>query len=110
MNNNLFKKYWIQPYIYQTKYNYQNVNNDSNLQKDVTKYFYKKIINLIKTDKKFSKYQNLYKKFKTEYGYIFIYKLLYKLVEKLNINWYDLRDKKILIILYIYKKLNLFSN
>ncbi len=110
MNNNIYKKYWIPPPIYNITHNYQNINNDSNLQQNVTNYFYYKILKLIKTDKKFSKYQYLYKDFKSKYGYIFIYKLLDKLVKKLNINWYDLRERSILIILYIYKKLTLFKN
>ena len=78
-----------EPAYYEKIEVYQDINNDKNLQKTITNYFYKKL----------TKYINIEKKY--------LYKHLAYLNTRYNINWYDMRlihKKK--IISYIMNKHN----
>ena len=103
------KRYWPVPPYVQSIYQYQNINNDNNLQKDVTLFFHTKLLLWINKESKFKQYKYLEKKLDTNNGIKFIYKLLKKFISKTNINWYDLRDNYYLIKKYILIKLPLFN-
>ena len=73
-------------------YEYLDVNQDKNLQKKVTMFFYRVLIDeWIVTDIQFKKFKNK-KLLKNKDGLQLIYKILNKLVKKGDTNWYDLRD------------------
>ena len=103
-NEYKFKRYWTVPSLIESVYEYQDVNNDKNLQKDVTKFFYKKLLLWISEDNKFSKLQKINKIEK--HGIIIVYKLLKKFINRTHINWYDLRDNYKLIKKFFYIKLS----
>jgi hypothetical protein len=100
------RRYWPVPNVTQSLFTYQNVNADKNLQNNVTKFFYKKLLNWIQDqESKFNKFKYLLKDLESENLFKLIYKLLRNLIKITNINWYDLRDNYLLIKKYIYIKL-----
>ena len=104
--NSGFNKYIPIPQINEIVYEYQNINNDKNLQNNVIKYFYYKLLKWIDKDEKFIKFnKNIHKLEKNE-GKLCIYKILRKFIKKTNLNWYDLRKNKKNVKIYIYKKLS----
>jgi len=107
MNNNIkIKRYWPIPPVIESVYEYQNVNNDKYLQKDVTTFFRDNLLSWISNDNKFNKFNKYKLIIESKTGILFIYKLLQKFINKTNINWYDLRDNYKLIKKYIYIKLS----
>jgi|UniRef100_A0A6C0EFS5 predicted enzyme involved in methoxymalonyl-ACP biosynthesis len=106
MNNEYkFKRYWPVPPIIDSVYEYQDVNNDKNLQKDVTKFFYKKLLLWISEDNNFDKFKKKINKIEND-GIRIVYILLKKFITRTHINWYDLRDNYKLIKKFFYIKLS----
>jgi len=100
-----YKKYYPVPPIIQSVYEYQDINKDVYLRKDVTKFFHQKIIKWIKEDSIFYKFKPKINFLNSVDGQIYIYNLLRNFVKKSGINWYDLRDNYQLIKEYLNKKL-----
>ena len=96
------------PYI-KSYYEYIDLNEDKNLQKNVTKFFYDELMNKwISNDKVFQKFKNK-KILKTKDGLQLIYKILLKLVTKGDTKWWDLRDPQYILTKdYIYYQLSKF--
>ena len=96
------------PYI-KSYYEYIDLNEDKNLQKNVTKFFYDELMNKwISNDKVFQKFKNK-KMLKTKDGLQLIYKILLKLVTKGDTKWWDLRDPQYILTKdYIYYQLSKF--
>jgi hypothetical protein len=99
-----YKRYWPPPPITQSIYEYQDVNNDVNLQLDVTNFYYNKLLLWLDNSSKFSKFKK-FKQINKKLGIKFIYKLLKNFINKYKINWYDLRLNHASIKIYIYNKL-----
>ena len=91
----------ILPYVIQ----YQNVNADSNLRTDVTKFFNKKVIKHITENSDLNHLKKELEFLKSSDGWKFIYKLLRRFVKNSQINWYDLRDNYRTVRDYIISKL-----
>jgi hypothetical protein len=106
-NNDLPKtrRYWPVPPLIDHIVEYQNINKDVNLRKDVTKFFYEKIIKWINEYDEFKIHKSKLSFLKTTDGHIYIYNLLRHFVKKSGINWYDLRDNYSIIKEYLSKKL-----
>lgn len=98
MTNPLFNN----PSIFQ----YQDVNKDKSLRKNITSFFNDQTINWIKNDDSFNKFQSKLNFMKSSLGYDFIYKLLRKFVHHSDIKWYDLRDNYDSVKKYIKHKMN----
>tara|TARA_B110000902_G_scaffold265183_1_gene348758 strand:- start:65 stop:448 length:384 start_codon:yes stop_codon:yes gene_type:complete len=96
------------PYI-KSYYEYIDLNEDKNLQKNVTKFFYDELINKwIPTDKIFNKFKNK-KLLKTKDGLQLMYKILLKLVTKGDTKWWDLREPQYILTKdYIFYQLSKF--
>lgn len=99
------KRYWVPPPIIESVVEYQDVNKDVNLRKDVSDYFYNKVIKWVNTDSDFIELKNKLDFLKSNDGYIKIYNILRKFVKKTEMNWYDLRKHKHLIKNYLKVKL-----
>jgi hypothetical protein len=93
-----------QPLIEST-YQYQNINKDMNLRKDVTKFFQRKILKWIDNYSEFSHLKSQKKHLESIEGQMHIYNLLRKFIKRSKINWYDLRDNYTLVKEYLAKKL-----
>lgn len=88
------KTIFIAPYVPNVIVNKpQNLNNDKELRKIVTKHYQDKIIEWIKNDKDFKKFNNKKKFLKSIDGLNHIYKIIRIFVKKNYYNWYDLRSK-----------------
>lgn len=92
------------PFI-ETTYEYQNINKDVNLRKDVTQFFHKKVLKWINENPEFKKYKPKQKFLESVDGQMHIYNLLRHFIRKSGINWYDLRDNYQLIKEYLSKKI-----
>ncbi len=99
----LYDPYYLRPSS--SSYNYQNINNDLNLQENVTDYFLEKTIGWIKNDYSFSKCKKYLKKLEGVHGDDIMYKLLKLFVKRGNTNWYDLKTQKDLVKDFIRHKL-----
>jgi hypothetical protein len=81
-----------QPYVELT-YAYQNINSNPRIKKEITDFFYNKVIKWINSDDDFKQYKH--GKFVSSSSIdkeIYIYKLLKHLIKKTNLKWYELRD------------------
>ena len=87
-----FRRYWPVPPMHETVFEYQNINTDVNLRKNVTIFFYEKVIKWIKNYPEFSHYKSKLDFLESTDGKMHIYNLLRKFIKKSGINWYDLRD------------------
>ena len=99
------RRYWPVPPLIDHVVEYQNVNKDINLRKDVTKFFHEKVIKWINEYDEFKIHKSKLAFLKTTDGQIYIYNLLRKFVKKSGINWYDLRDNYEELREYISRKL-----
>jgi hypothetical protein len=100
--NNMYKELpAVVPYVIQ----YQNVNTDTNLRTDVTKFFNSKVIKYITENSELNYLKKELPFLKSNDGWTFIYKLLKRFVKYSHINWYDLRDNYRVVQKYIIKKL-----
>ena len=106
----LTRRYWPVPNPIQSTIEYQNVNVDLRLRKDVTKFFHEKVIKWITNYSEFAQYKSNLSSLKTIDGQLFIYKILRKFIKKSGINWYDLRDNYSIVKEYINTKLSSFDN
>lgn len=101
----------IPPFIPHIKsyYEYLDVNQDKNLQKNVTMFFYREMMDKwINNDIQYKKLKNK-KLLKSKDGLQLIYKILNKLVKKGETNWYDLRDPQYELTKdFIFYQLNKF--
>ena len=104
------RRYWPVPNRIQSIVEYQNVNVDLNLRKDVTNFFHKKVIKWINNYPEFNKHKSKLTSLKSIDGQIIIYKILRKFIKKSGINWYDLRDNYSIVKNYINIKLSSISN
>tara|TARA_E500000178_G_C16951581_1_gene721543 strand:- start:931 stop:1272 length:342 start_codon:yes stop_codon:yes gene_type:complete len=86
------KKYFPPPPLIGTYYEYIDVNQDKDLRKLVTDFFYKKVIKWVTNYPEFSHLKKHIKKLKSSEGYNLIYNLIKKFVKEYNLNWFDLRD------------------
>jgi hypothetical protein len=99
------RRYWPVPPLIDSVYEYQNINKDVNLRKDVTDFFYRKVLKWIEEYPEFThlKSQKMY--LQSNEGIMHIYNLLRHFIKKSGINWYDLRDNYTVIKEYLSKKL-----
>lgn len=86
-------------------YEYQNINKDVSLRKDVTEYYYNELIKWISTDNNFTKFKYILSDKNSVDNKMKIYQLLRKIVKKSGYNWYDLRNKYQLVREYVLRKL-----
>ncbi len=84
--------YFVPPPFVNSIVEYQNVNNDPQLRKNITEFYYNKTIKWIKKYKDFSHLKSKMKILETTKGEKLIYNLLRQYVNNANINWYDLKD------------------
>lgn len=111
IENPQFKKYYPVPItnvtypFVESIYQYQDVNKDLKLRKNVTSFFTDQTISWINNDDSFKKHQSKLNHIKSVDGQMHIYKLLRKFVKRSGINWYDLRDNYDLIKKFIKHKL-----
>jgi hypothetical protein len=99
------RRYWPVPPLIDSVYEYQNVNSDVNLRKDVTEFFHKKIIKWISEYPEFAHLKSKKKWLETNDGKMHVYHLLRHFIKKSKINWYDLRDNYSIIKEYLSEKL-----
>jgi hypothetical protein len=100
-----FRRYWPVPPLIDSIYEYQNVNSDIHLRKDVTKFFHNKVIKWVKTYPEFSTHKTKLAFLESVEGQMHIYNLLRKFIKKSGINWYDLRDNYSIVKEYLQAKL-----
>ncbi len=105
INDKRILKYFIPPPIVTNVVEYQNVNKDQNLRKNVTDFFLKKSIKWIENYQEFKHLENKLNLLKSEKGYNIIYNLLREFVKKGSNNWFDLRDNYDVIKDYLRYKL-----
>jgi hypothetical protein len=105
-NKQQYRRYWPVPNQTQSIVEYQNVNVDINLRKDVTNFFHKKVIKWVTKYPEFDQHKSKLSSLKTIDGQIYIYNLLRKFIKKTGINWYDLRDNYSIVKQYINIKLS----
>lgn len=96
-----FRRYWPVPPVIESVFEYQNVNTDLHLRKDVTSFFHKKVIKWIKNYPEFSHHKSKLNSLESIDGQMHIYNLLRKFIKKSGINWYDLRDNYSIIKEYL---------
>jgi|LauGreDrversion4_2_1035121.scaffolds.fasta_scaffold37919_3 hypothetical protein len=96
-----FRRYWPVPPIYESVYEYQNVNVDLNLRKEVTQFFHKKVLKWIRNYPEFLHHKSKLNFLDSIDGQMHIYNLLRKFIKKSGINWYDLRDNYSIIKEYL---------
>jgi hypothetical protein len=102
------RKYYPVPHVMPGVIEYQNVNADPRLRKNVTEFYIYKINKWIQSDNDFTKYKKLANHFKSQEGTNTVYNLLKEFVKKSGINWYDIRDNYQLVKDYFkYKLMNL---
>jgi hypothetical protein len=99
------RRYYPVPPLIDHVVEYQNINKDINLRKDVTKFFHDKVIKWINEYDEFKIHKSKLSFLKTTDGQMYIYNLLRHFVKKSGINWYDLRDNYSIIKEYLSKKL-----
>lgn len=100
-----FKRHWVVPPLIDSIYEYQNVNKDINLRKDVTDFFHKKVLKWIKEYPEFTHLESKKNYLQSNEGKMYIYNLLRHFIKKSGINWYDLRDNYTIIKKFLSKKL-----
>lgn len=97
------------PYI-KSYYEYIDLNEDKEMIKRITKFFYDELINWISTEERFKHFKTK-KMLKTKDGIQLIYKILYKLVKKGDTKWWDLKDPQYELTKdYMFYQLNKFFN
>ena len=105
INDKRVLKYFIPPPNITSVIEYQNVNKDERLRKNVTDFFLKKSIKWIENYKEFEHLKNKQELLKSTKGYNIIYNLLREFVKKGSNNWFDLRENYDVIKDYLRYKL-----
>lgn len=100
-----YRRYWPVPPVYESVFEYQNVNTDLHLKKEVTDFFHKKVLKWIKNYPEFSEHKSKLGFLESIEGQMHIYNLLRKFIKKSGINWYDLRDNYSIIKEYLNSQL-----
>lgn len=101
-----FRRYWPVPSVMPSVFEYQNVNNNLTLRKDVTAFFHKKVLKWINTETAYKKFKSKEQFLESIDGQMHIYALLRKFIKHSGINWYDLRDNYALIKDFLASELN----
>jgi len=96
-----FRRYWPVPPVTESVFEYQNINTDLHLRKDVTIFFHKKVIKWINNYPEFSNHKSKLKFIDSIDGQMHVYNLLRKFIKNSGINWYDLRDNYSVIKEYL---------
>jgi hypothetical protein len=99
------KRYWPVPPLIDSIYEYQDVNKDVNLRKDVTEFFHKKVLKWINEYSEFAHLKSQKHYLETDEGKMHIYNLLRHFIKKSGINWFDLRDNYSIIKEYLSEKI-----
>ena len=99
------RRFWPVPPMNGSVFQYQNVNKDVNLRKQVTKFFYDKVIKWINKDEAYSKHKDKLVSLQSIDGQIRIYQLLRQFIKKSHVNWYDLKDNYSIVKDYLNRKL-----
>ena len=105
INDKRVLKYFIPPPIITNVIEYQDVNKDERLRKNVTDFFLKKSIKWIEKYKEFEHLKTKHNLLKSNKGYNIIYNLLREFVKKGSNNWFDLRENYDVIKDYLRYKL-----
>lgn len=100
-----FRRYWPVPPLIQSVYEYQNVNSDLHLRKEVTNFFHRKVIKWIENYPEFATHKSKLNFLESVEGQMHIYNLLRIFIKKSGINWYDLRDNYSIVKEYLNSKL-----
>ncbi len=100
-----YKKYYPPPPMYESRYEYQDINKDPNLRKQFTLFYHRKLLKWIDNDPLFKNINSKNSQLATVDGQFLVYKLLRKFVKNSGINWYDLKDNYDIIKKYLYKSL-----
>ncbi len=100
-----FRRYWPVPPLIQSVYEYQNVNSDLHLRKEVTNFFHRKVIKWIENYPEFAAHKSKLNFLESVEGQMHIYNLLRIFIKKSGINWYDLRDNYSIVKEYLNSKL-----
>ncbi len=99
------RRFWPVPPVIESVYEYQNINKDPKLRKNVTLFFHKKVLKWVQEYDDFKKYKPKLKFLESVEGQMHIYNLLRHFIKKSGINWYDLRDNYSIIKEYLKEKL-----
>lgn len=99
------RRVWPVPIINNSVYEYQNINKDVNLRKDVTEYYHNELTKWASTDRKYSYLDKFIHSRNEIDNKMKVYHLLRKLVKKTSLNWYDLRDRYSIVKEYLTNKL-----
>jgi len=99
------RRYWPVPPLIDSIYEYQDINKDINLRKDVTEFFHRKVLKWIDEYSDFSHLKTQKKYLQSNEGKMHIYNLLRHFIKKSGINWYDLRDNYTIIKEFLSKKI-----
>lgn len=86
------KNIFVPPPFIPTIREYQNVNNDKKLQKNVTMYFFGKVLDWVSYDDNFKSLKKHIKYLDSKKGVRLVYYLLDRFVRHGQTNWYDLKD------------------
>tara|TARA_A100001015_G_scaffold310450_1_gene411865 strand:- start:489 stop:827 length:339 start_codon:yes stop_codon:yes gene_type:complete len=84
--------YFVPPPYITTLRKVYNINNDPQLRKTMTTFYFKKSKKWMKEYKEFKHTKKNLKKIKSDDGFKIIYNLLRKFVKINKINWYELRN------------------
>lgn len=99
------RRYWPVPPLIDSIYEYQDINKDINLRKDVTEFFHRKVLKWIDEYSDFTHLKTQKKYLQSNKGKMHIYNLLRHFIKKSGINWYDLRDNYTIIKEFLSKKI-----
>lgn len=100
-----YRKYYPVPPLIPTVYEYQNVNYDPRLRKQVTEYFYQRTLNWLHYDPSWKSLKKIRRIVESRNGIELIFSLLKLFKNNSNLNWYDLRDNEPLIKEFLKYKL-----
>jgi hypothetical protein len=102
--NNRINKYYPPPAIIEGEYQYEDINKNPELRKNMTRFFYNKVLKWIEKDNQYNKLKSI-KSLIEKHGKVYIYNILRRFVKKSGLNWYDLKDEYKYIKKYLCKKL-----
>jgi len=103
--NNSTRPIYVAPPFISSYTRYQNVNNDKDLQTDVTLYFLDEINEWFKTCPRFRKLKKYKKDFDGKNGFEIMHKILKIAVRRGYTNWYDMIDEYNHVKRWIHRKL-----